>query len=105
MASGALARSTEALLTARTLPHDTYTRTRGLAQSRVITLRQDQLDLVSDARHAMRDHQSVLFQAAPGFGKTVAAAYIAKSVQDKGKRAIFAVHRKELLYQTAKTFF
>jgi superfamily II DNA or RNA helicase len=76
-----------------------------MAQSRMITLRQDQIDLVNAARSELRNHQSVLFQAAPGFGKTVAAAYIAKSVQDKGNRAIFAVHRKELLYQTAKTFF
>lgn len=41
---------------------------------------------------------------APGGGKTVVAAYMAKGVQDKGKRAIFACHRDAILNQTAKTF-
>lgn len=70
----------------------------------MITLHPHQLELVGKARLLMRDHQSVLMQGAPGVGKTVMAAFVAKSADERGKRAIFAVHRKELLYQTAKTF-
>jgi superfamily II DNA or RNA helicase len=71
----------------------------------MITLREDQQLVVTNARLAMREHQSVLIEAACGWGKTVFAAFLAKSAAEKGKRAIFAVHRKELLYQTAKTFY
>lgn len=52
----------------------------------------------------MSEHKSVLLYMAPGGGKTVVAAYMAKGVQDKGKRAIFACHRDAILNQTAKTF-
>ena len=52
----------------------------------------------------MRQHQSVLLCAPPGFGKTYTAGYIARSAQEKGKIAIFAVHRRELMMQTAVSF-
>lgn len=67
-------------------------------------LRDDQMKAVNDVRHAMRSHQSVLLNAACGFGKSVVAGYVAQGVESKQKRVIFAVHRKELLKQTANTF-
>jgi len=69
-----------------------------------ITLRPDQLDAVNEVRDAMREHQSVLLHAECGWGKTVASAYIAKAAEAKGKRILFAAHRKALLRQTAVTF-
>lgn len=69
-----------------------------------ITLRPHQTTLITNTRQAMSEHKSVLLYMAPGGGKTVVAAYMAKGVQDKGKRAIFACHRDAILNQTAKTF-
>lgn len=70
----------------------------------MIQLRPHQADLITNTRKAMSEHKSVLLYMAPGGGKTVVAAYMAKGVQDKGKRAIFACHRDAILNQTAKTF-
>lgn len=70
----------------------------------MIQLRPHQTDLITNTRQAMSEHKSVLLYMAPGGGKTVVAAYMAKGVQDKGKRAIFACHRDAILNQTAKTF-
>src|SRR5690606_35988217 len=69
-----------------------------------IILRPDQMQAVEELRAALRDHQSVLLQAPCGFGKTVVAAYMASGAHRKRKRVIFAVHRRELARQTAKTF-
>jgi DNA repair protein RadD len=69
-----------------------------------IILREDQLEAVSNLRTALKDHQSVLFQAQTGFGKTVVASYMAMNAHQKRKRVIFGVHRKELLRQTSRTF-
>lgn len=57
-----------------------------------------------DLRASMRSHRSTLLQAACGFGKTVLFAHVVKRAVAKGKRVIFAVHRKELIFQTAATF-
>lgn len=70
----------------------------------MIVLREDQLEAVNEVRDAMKTHQSVLLHAECGWGKTVASAYIAKSAESKGKRILFAAHRKALLKQTAQTF-
>jgi DNA repair protein RadD len=64
----------------------------------------DQVIFVEDLRAAMRSHQSVLAHAATGFGKTVVAAYIAKAAVEKNKRVTFAVHRRDLVRQSARTF-
>lgn len=69
-----------------------------------IILRPHQNELVTKTRYALSLHKSVLLYAAPGAGKTVMAAYMARGVQEKGKRAIFACHRDAILNQTAKTF-
>jgi len=70
----------------------------------MITLRPDQIRAVEDLRAALRTHQSVILQAPCGFGKTVVSAYMASGAHQKRKRVIFAVHRRELARQTAKTF-
>ena len=70
----------------------------------MITLRDDQTDAVRRLWVALRDHQSVMFQAETGFGKTVTAAFMAAAAHKNGRRAVFAVHRKELMKQTSRTF-
>lgn len=70
----------------------------------MIVLRDDQRETVEEVREAMRSHQSVLLHAECGWGKTIASAYIAKQAESKGKRILFAAHRKALLRQTAVTF-
>lgn len=70
----------------------------------MIVLRPDQLQAIDEVREAFKDHQSVLLHAECGWGKTVASAYIAKAAEAKGKRVLFAAHRKALLKQTATTF-
>ena len=69
-----------------------------------ITLYPHQAQFVDDLRRAMLKSDSVLGQAATGFGKTCVAAHIAESAAAKGRRVIFSVHRGNLLDQTAQTF-
>ncbi len=52
----------------------------------------------------MREVDRVLLQAPTGFGKTVVAAAVVQSAARKGKRALFLVHRDELLVQASRTF-
>ena len=70
----------------------------------MITLREDQATMANAIRRAMGRHQSVLAQGPTGFGKTVMGAYIAQSATAKDNRVIFAVHRDNLIHQTALTF-
>lgn len=70
----------------------------------MIQLYQHQQEFVSSLREALRYSQSVLAQASTGFGKTVVAAYIALSSQQKNKRVLFTVHRRDLIKQTMRTF-
>lgn len=69
-----------------------------------ITLREDQEDVRTQLRVALREYMSVLVFAPTGFGKTVLAAALIKSIFGAGKRVIFCVHRVDLITQTAKTF-
>ena len=70
----------------------------------MITLRPDQNETLGRLREALRDHQRVLLRAPCGFGKTVVSAFMASGIANRRKRVIFAVHRRELARQTAKTF-
>lgn len=70
----------------------------------MITLRQDQEDVRTKLRVALRSSSSVLAFAPTGFGKTVLAAALILLLFAAGKRVIFAVHRRDLIKQTAKTF-
>ena len=64
----------------------------------------DQQLVLNDTRIALRTNRNVLVQAATGFGKTVLAAKMSGSANDKGKRLYFICHRSELIYQTHLTF-
>ncbi len=70
----------------------------------MIQLREDQFEAVCGLRKSLLTNQSVMFQAACGFGKTVVAAHIAQGAHRKNKRVIFCVHRLELIEQTSRTF-
>ena len=70
----------------------------------MITLREDQEDVRTKLRVALRSSSSVLVFAPTGFGKTVLAAALIKLIFDASKRVIFCVHRVDLIVQTAKTF-
>lgn len=70
----------------------------------MISLRPDQEDVRTKLRVALRSSVSVLVFAPTGFGKTVLAAALIKMIFEAGKRVIFAVHRVDLITQTAKTF-
>jgi DNA repair protein RadD len=70
----------------------------------MIRLREDQDRAVSDMRHALTLHQSILFRGPTGVGKTVIASFMAQQASARSKRVIFGVHRSELASQTAQTF-
>lgn len=70
----------------------------------MLTLRPDQEAVYGNVRRAISEHQSVLVQCPTGWGKTALATVIAKGASDKRKRAIFTVHRRDLVRQTALTF-
>lgn len=69
----------------------------------MITLREDQEDVRTKLRVALRSHTSVLTYAPTGFGKTVLSSALIKMIFDAGKRVIFAVHRLALVKQTHVT--
>jgi DNA repair protein RadD len=70
----------------------------------MISLRSDQEDVRAKLRVALRSSSSVLAFAPTGFGKTVLAAALIQLLFKAGKRVIFAVHRIDLIKQTAGTF-
>lgn len=70
----------------------------------MITLHPHQEDLRVKLRVALRQHQSVLAFSPTGSGKTVLASALIQLLAKAGKRVIFAVHRADLLKQTAGTF-
>ena len=69
-----------------------------------ITLYPDQQQFIGDVRAAMRQHKRLIAQAYCGFGKTVIAAEMTARAYEKGKRVLFAVHRKQIRRQTILTF-
>jgi len=73
----------------------------------MINLYEDQEEFVQNLRNALSTgHKSILGVASPAFGKTVVAAYIAKSAMQKNDMGSwFLVHRKNLLRQTSKSFW
>lgn len=70
----------------------------------MISLRPDQEDVRGKLRVALRSSSSVLTFAPTGFGKTVLAAALIQLLFQAGKKVIFAVHRIDLIKQTAGTF-
>ena len=71
----------------------------------MLTLRPYQTDLISKARASLRQGcKRLLLQCPTGAGKTVLVAHMLATAAQKGKRAWFCVHRKELLEQAVQTF-
>jgi superfamily II DNA or RNA helicase len=69
----------------------------------MISLYDDQQDLIDRVRDAMRHSKAILCQSATGSGKTIMGAYMISKAVAKGARCMFVVPRRELLRQTAKT--
>ncbi len=69
----------------------------------MISLRPYQLQLVDEARQALRSTKRLLIQAACGAGKTCIASYIIESAASKKLPIMFIVHRNELLLQASRT--
>jgi DNA repair protein RadD len=69
-----------------------------------LTLREDQLDLVSRTSAALRKYRSVLMQSPTGSGKTVMASHMIGMINRASKSAWFICHRTELVEGSSKTF-
>ena len=68
-----------------------------------LVLRPYQDKLIQDARASLVSSDSTLIVLPPGGGKTVLTARMMDGAARRGRRAVFAVHRKELLDQTVET--
>lgn len=69
-----------------------------------IKLYEDQEIMLNKLRGALPSVDSVLLRAPTGAGKTICGATMANGAHKKGKRAIFLVHRNELLMQSSRAF-
>ena len=70
-----------------------------------ILLRPYQQKFIVDVRSEFRQkHKRVVGVAPCGAGKTIMTGWMIREVQRRGKRAIFFVHRHELIKQTSETF-
>jgi len=68
-------------------------------------LRKHQIKAIVQIRETIRQGTRSMILAAPcAFGKTITAAHILKSAQDKGNRAIFIADRIKLVDQTENAF-
>lgn len=67
-------------------------------------LRPYQEAIITETRTALRTNDNVLIQLPTGGGKTALGATMIGSAAEKGHRAFFSVHRKELIDQTVETF-
>lgn len=67
-------------------------------------LRSYQQDIINEARRVMSTgERSILITAPTGSGKTVLMSAMFKLCVEKGKRALFLVHRRELVKQSVST--
>jgi DNA repair protein RadD len=71
----------------------------------MINLRGYQIDLIDDARAALRKHQRVVLQAPTGAGKTAITVHMMGEAARRGKRSMFCVHQNELLQQTSRALW
>ena len=70
-----------------------------------ISLRPYQEKFIADIRNEFKNNQRRVVGVAPcGAGKTIMTGWIIRQTIKNGKRAIFFVHRKELIDQTSDTF-
>lgn len=71
----------------------------------VVNLRPYQSDLISKTRALMlQGCKSILLQSPTGSGKTLLTAFMLKSCVERGQRAWFVVHRRELIKQSIRAF-
>ena len=72
-----------------------------------VNLFEDQEEFVYKLRRSVQaGNKSILGVASPAFGKTIVAAYITHSANEKtGASVWFLVHRKNLLRQTSQSFW
>jgi superfamily II DNA or RNA helicase len=68
-----------------------------------VQLRPYQQEAIERTRRALKVHGRVLLTAPTGAGKTAMAAHMLRGAADRGLRAWFVVHRRELVEQTART--
>lgn len=66
-------------------------------------LRDYQQSGLADIRRALKVHRRVLYRLSTGGGKTVLSGSMLGGAAERGKRAWFVVHRKELVEQTSRT--
>lgn len=70
-----------------------------------IVLRPYQKDFIDNVRNEFKlNHRHVVGVAPCGAGKTIMTGWMIRETAKNGKRAIFFVHRRELIEQTAATF-
>jgi len=69
------------------------------------TLRTDQSEAIENVRAAMRETRRVVLQSPCGWGKTVVAGDIVRSVRDKDKRALITVPQLALVDQTVEALY
>lgn len=70
----------------------------------MLILRPDQAAEIEEVRtHLRAGKKSVVLQASTGSGKTVMAAFMLRSAQERKLTAWFVVHRQELLEQSVQT--
>lgn len=70
-----------------------------------VSLRPYQVESIDRIRSAIRDgKRRVLLVVPTGGGKTLTAASMLAGALSRGKRSVFAAHRKELIDQTVRTF-
>lgn len=70
-----------------------------------ISLRPYQQDFIDAVRNEfLQKHKRVVGVAPCGAGKTIMTGWMIRESLNRGKTAMFFVHRKELIEQTAKTF-
>lgn len=67
-------------------------------------LRDYQIEMIDEARAALRSHRSVLLQLPTGGGKTAIAAHMLRSAGERDLRSWFICNRRELVEQTAREF-
>lgn len=70
----------------------------------MIRLRPDQAEVTPLARVALRMFLAILVRAPTGWGKSMWAAFLILKILAAGKTVGFAVHRRDLITQQAKTF-
>lgn len=69
-----------------------------------LVLYPDQQELMEKVRTAMKIRKSNLIVSPTGSGKTAIASYMIKAAQQRGRKTLFTVPRRNLMEQTSKTF-